>query len=185
MLSLKRGVKIALTILISAVAALGQQNEQNGQPVSSLPPACGPAHTSFKVKVDDTRHDLTQPDTGKARVYFIHEAGIPFTRVVLGYPTSKFAMDGAWVGANHGDSWFSVSVDPGEHHVCTTLQSSLFYDDRVELAHFTAEPGKVYYYRTRLVLTGSVQLLELEPLDSDQAEYMVSTYPMSISTPKK
>ena len=50
----------------------------------------------------------------------------------------KLAVDGAWVGANHGNSYFSVSVEPGEHHVCVTLQSSLVAQ-RVELAHFTAE----------------------------------------------
>jgi len=51
------------------------------------------------------------------------------------------AMDGAWVRANHGNSYFALSVEPGEHHVCVTLQSSLVAQ-RVELAHFTAEAEK-------------------------------------------
>lgn len=93
-------------------------------------------------------------------------------------------MNGAWVGANHGNSYFSVSVDPGEHHVCATLQSSVV-DQRVELAHFTAEAGKIYYYRTRLVLSRNIELLELDPIDSDQAKYLISSYPLSISRPKK
>ena len=124
------------------------------------------------------------PETGKARIYLIHEAGIPFSRATLGYPTSKFAIDGAWVGADHGVSYFSVSVDPGEHHLCATLQSSLV-DDRVEVAHFTAEAGGVYFYRTRLVLSGSVELLELQSIDSDQGHYLAASFPSSTSTAKK
>lgn len=68
--------------------------------------------------------------------------------------------------------------------MCATLQSSLV-EDRVELAHFLAEAGKVYYYRTRLVLSGSVELLELESIDSDQGQYLLGSYPLSISKLKK
>ncbi len=96
----------------------------------------------------------------------------------------KLAMDGAWVGANHGNSYFSVSVEPGEHHVCVTLQSS-FVAQRVELAHFTAEAGKTYYYRSELVTSRSVELLELDPIDSDQGKYLIDSFPLSVSTPKK
>ena len=93
-------------------------------------------------------------------------------------------MDGAWAGADHSNSYFAVSAAPGEHHLCATLQSSLV-DDRFEFAHFTAEAGKVYFFRTRLVLSRSVELLQLEPIDSDQGNYLVAIYPLAISTPKK
>jgi hypothetical protein len=177
-------MKVALAIFFFAASALSQQKVRFGQPTANASPACGPARASFKVKVDDTQHVLAPPEAGKARIYFIHEAGIPFNRLTLGYPTSKFAIDGVWVGADHGDSYFSASVDPGEHHLCATLQSSLV-DDRVELTHFVVEAGKVYFYRTRLVLSGSVELLELEPIDSDQGQYLVGFYPLSISKLKK
>jgi hypothetical protein len=68
--------------------------------------------------------------------------------------------------------------------VCVTLQSSLVAQ-RVELAHFTAEAEKVYYYRTQLVTSRSVELLELEPIDSDQGKYLIGTFPLSVSQPKK
>jgi hypothetical protein len=93
-------------------------------------------------------------------------------------------MDGAWVGANHGDSWFAVSVAPGEHHLCATLQSS-FVNQRMELAHLQAEAGKVYYYRTRLVMSGTVELLDFDPIDSDQGRYLIASLPLSVSHPKK
>ena len=130
---------------------------------------------------DQSQHTLAQPDPGKARVYFIHDAG---TDNALWYPTVKVAIDGSWVGANHSDSYLSASVEPGEHHVCVTLQSSVV-GQRVALAHFTAEADKIYYYRTLLLVTGrgSIELLELDPIDSDQGKYLVGSFPLSVSSP--
>lgn len=143
--------------------------------------ACGHENVSFKVSLDESQHTLAPPDPGKARAYFIHDAGTGWT---VGYPTVKIAVDGTWVGANHGNSYFSVSVDPGEHHVCATLQSTLVAQ-RVELAHFTATAETVYYYRTRLVVSRSVELLELEPIDTDQGKYLIASFPLAVSNPKK
>jgi hypothetical protein len=162
-------------ILLLAACAFAQA------PPAPPAPACPSEDISFKVKLDDSQHTLTPPERGKARVYFIHDAG---TNSQLGYPTVKLAIDGTCIGANHGNSYFSVSVAPGEHHVCVSLQSTLVAQ-RVELAHFTAEAAKVYYYRTRLVMSRAVELLELAPLDSDQGTYLVASFPLSVSTPKK
>jgi len=168
-------MKIAVVTLLLAASAFAQA------PSAAPTAACGPENVSFRVKLRDSQHTLAQPEPGKARAYFFGDAG---TSITLGYPTVKIAMDGAWVGANHGNSYFSVSVEPGEHHLCVTLQSSLV-EQRVELAHFTAEAEKVYYYRTRLVLSRGMELLELDPIDSDQGKYLVATFPLSVSSPKK
>ncbi len=168
-------MRIALVTLLLAASAFAQV------PPAASTAACGPENVSFKVKLDESQHTLAQPDPGKARVYFFQDAGTSHT---LGYPTVKIAMDGAWVGANHGNSYFSVSVEPGKHHVCVTLQSSLVAQ-RVELTHFTAEAEKVYYYRTRLVMSRTVELLDLDPIDSDQGKYLIASFPLSVSNPKK
>lgn len=139
--------------------------------------ACGPGNVSFKVALNNQLQALSPVAEGKARIYFIHEAG-SLNSVAFAYPTVKYAIDGAWSGANHTDSWFSVPIDPGEHHLCTALQSSIV-DDRMELAHFTAEPGKDYYFRTRLVMSAQVELLELEQIDSDQGRYLIGAFPLS------
>jgi hypothetical protein len=168
-------MKIALVALLFAASALAQN------PSANPAAACGPEKVSFKVELDKSHHALAQPEAGKALVYFIHDAG---TGALLIYPTTRNGLDGAWVGANHGNSYFSVSVGAGEHHLCVDLQSSIV-NDRVELAHFTAEAGKVYYFRTRLVMSKEVELLELEPIDSDQGAYLVDSFPLSVSKPKK
>jgi len=170
-------MKAALVALLFAASAFAQS------PSAGLLAACGPRNAGFDVNLDRSQHALAEPEPGKARIYFIHEAGTSFAHPP-GYPTLRLGMDGVWVGANHGDSWFSVSVEPGEHHVCATLQSSLVAY-REELAHFTAEAGKTYYYRTRLVVSGSVELLELDSIDSDQGKFLIASYPLSVSRPKK
>jgi hypothetical protein len=168
-------MKIAVVLLLVTAAAFAQV-----VPTASTAP-CGHDTVSFKVKTDQSQHTLTDPEPGKARVYFVQDAG---TTIGLAYPTVKMGMDGQWVGANRLNSYFSLSVEPGEHHVCVMLQSSLLAQ-RVELAHFTAEAGKTYYYRTRIVMSRSVELLELEPIDSDQGKYLVALFPLSVSSPKK
>jgi hypothetical protein len=169
-------VRIALVALLFAASAFVQT-----PPAALATAACGPEQVSFNVKKHESQHVLAQPDPGKARVYFFHDAG---TSLGFGYPTTKLGINGTWVGANHDNSYFSVSVDPGEQHICASLQSSVA-DKRVELAHFTAEAGKVYYYRTRLLWSRSLELLELNPIDSDQAKYLIATFSLSVSNPKK
>jgi hypothetical protein len=163
-----------LAILLATSAAA---QSASGNPTE----ACGPEHVSFKVNLEGSQHTPVQPDAGKARVYFIHDAGTSDRTL---YPIVKLAVDGTWVGANHGDSYFSVSVEPGEHHVCATLQSSLV-PQRVELAHFTAAADAVYYYRTQLLTSRAIVVLELDAIDSDQGKYLIASFPLSVATPKK
>jgi hypothetical protein len=168
-------MKVALIALLFAASAFAQA------PIDSAASACGPDRVDFKVKLDKSQHAPAQPVPGKALVYFIHDAG---TEELLAYPTTKMGMDGRWLGANHGDSYFYVSVEPGEHHMCADLQTSR-YEDRTEFAHFQAEAGKVYYYRTRLVMSRAMELLELDPIDSDQGRFLIESFPLSVSKPKK
>jgi hypothetical protein len=52
----------------------------------------------------------------------------------------------------------------------------------VEFAHFTAEAGKVYYFRWRYMSGGN---LLLAPVDRDEAKYQIAMFPLSVSKPKK
>jgi hypothetical protein len=96
--------------------------------------------------------------------------------------TTKIGLDGTWVGADQHNSYFSISVEPGEHHVCANRQSHFaMANQMVALAHFTAEAGKVYYFRTRTFGDQDQALLDLDPIDSDQAKYLIALYPLSVS----
>ena len=57
--------------------------------------------------------------------------------------------------------------------------------DIVELALFTAEAGRDYYLRTRFTALGGNAYLDASLIDSDQRWYLVTTFPQSVSQPKK
>jgi len=169
-------MKAAFIVLFFAAAAWAQS------PPPGLPAACGPKNVIFKVKLDETQHTVAQPEAGRARVYFVQDKGIDGPNVFI-FPVANIGLDGAWVGANWNNSYFSVSVEPGEHHLCAYMQSG--YGGLGGLLHFTAEAGKVYYFNARIVERQSGLNLFFDPVDSDQAVYEIATFPLSISTPKK
>lgn len=175
-------MRIAVLVFLFSVSALAQDPSA----ISAAEAACGPQSINFDIKDDNTQHVLEQPEAGKALVYVIQDVG--YATCIGGCITTRVAADGAWVGANHHNSYFSFSVDPGEHHLCARWQSHfarLF--EVVGLAHFTAEAGRVYYFRTRLIggQPGSANFFDIEPIDSDQGKLFIASIPLSISHPKK
>ena len=68
--------------------------------------------------------------------------------------------------------------------ICANPQSHFTPGRPIALAHFTAQAGKVYYFRTRAFGSQTQWLFDLDPIDSDQAKYLIASYPLSISHPK-
>jgi hypothetical protein len=168
-------MKIALIVILLTVSAFAQD------PSSRVAPACGPQNVSFDVKLDNSKHAIAQIDPGKAQAYFIQDKGVA-SFGIGGAVVSMIGIDGAWVGANKNDSYFSVPVEPGEHHVCSNVESR--WEHPMELTHFMAEPGKVYYFRERVVPTPYGMYLFLDSVDSDEAKYLIGAFPLSVSRPK-
>ena len=133
----------------------------------------------FRGEVRPIPHTLAQADPGKARIDFVQDTGAVNC---LGSCGAKIGLDGAWAGANKGNSYFSVSVEPGEHHLCARMGPQLS-PHTVALAHFTAEAGKVYYFRVR-PFAAKDHLLNIEPIDSDEAKFLIASYPLSESHSK-
>ena len=165
-------MRCAVFVLLFSFSALAQQG-------SGTVTACGSQNVQFEMKRDDSQHALVSPDPGKARVYFVQDIGAVNC---LGSCSTKIAVDGQWVGANQHNSYFSVSLEPGEHHVCVKLGSQSS-PHSLALAHFTADPGKVYYYRVRPFLAKD-ELLTIDPIDDDEGRYLVSIYPLCASHAK-
>jgi hypothetical protein len=169
-------MRIALVLLLLAASAFAQDQS------AVATAACGAKDTSFDVKLDKSQHTLEEPEPGKARVYFVQDIGV--MSCLGSCATMKIGMDGAWVGANQHNSYFSLSVEPGEHHLCANPQAHFQAGRLVALVHFTAEAGKVYYFRTRLLGSENQLLFDFEPIDSDEARYLIASYPLSVSHPK-
>ncbi len=150
---------------------------------------CGPSNIEFDVKTDNTQHPMSQPEAGKALVYFLHVESQDGGVIGKGWVTSRVGLDGSWVGANHGKSYFFVSVDPGEHAACTEWQSShKIYSRQSAALSFRAEAGKVYYIRTTVVeITAhhSNPGMKLELIDGAEGQLLISASALSTSHPKK
>jgi hypothetical protein len=166
-------MKVALIVLLFTASAFAQE------PSSGVASACGPKEGKFNVELDESAHTFAPPEPGKAQAYFIQEKGPDALAV-----TTKIGLDGVWVGVNKNSSYFFVSVEPGEHHACASVQS--YRGHPVGLVHFTAEAGKVYYFNARIVYGEEAKAyLFLGTVDSDQAKYLIGSFPLSVSTPKK
>jgi Protein of unknown function (DUF2846) len=166
-------MKVVLVALLFAASAVAQES------AAAVESACGPKDGSFNVKLDESQHTLAQPEPGKARVYFIQQKAADSFAA-----TTEIGLDGAWVGANKNNSYFAVSVAPGEHHVCVSVQS--FRGHPLGFMHFTAEAGRVYYFNARIMYGERTEAnLFLGEVDSDQAKYLIASYPLSVATPKK
>ena len=99
---------------------------------------------------------------------------------------TKVGMDGAWVGANQGSSYFSLAVGPGEHHLCINWQSRLAVRSRAfAMANFTAQAGEIYYFRERVFPGESDYAFDLDQVNSDEGKYLVASSAFSVSHPKK
>lgn len=107
--------------------------------------------------------------------------------------TARVAIDGAWIGANHGSSYLFFQTEPGEHHLCTDWMSSLLPAGRlVSLANFTAEADGIYYFCVRPTGGPSSYLkdsdrsasIDLESVNSDEGKLLVASSAWSNSQPK-
>jgi hypothetical protein len=168
-------MKATLVMLLLAAAAFAQN-------APAIAPGCGAADAKFSVKTDKSQHPSAQPEKGKAVIYFMEDDDSfeSFPR-----PTTRLGIDGTWVGANHGDSYFYVTVEPGEHHLCASWQGLVVIraQETSAAAHFTAEAGQSYYFRVRntWLREHGVTRVELSPLDSDEGQLLASRYAFSSS----
>jgi hypothetical protein len=173
---------VALLLILLASPVFAQETSDTNNPLW----ACGPAATKFDVTVTPPADvvPVQLPSVAKALVYIIEDLG-PYVGVSSG-PTFRIGLDGAWIGALKGRSFFSFSVSPGEHHLCSNGQSrGDEYSTFNALANFTAESAEVYYFRVRFPSSNRVAQLDLGQTNRDEARYLVSFSSLAVSHPKK
>jgi len=147
-----------------------------------LPQGCGPKDAKFDV--DTQMHQpAPTPDPTKAQIVFFQS----MTKII-----TRAGIDGAWVGADKGNSWFAVSVTPGEHHLCSFTEPSKWATGQIPpgAGTFTFEAGKTYYYQFTLTNTkagtGSVSYVTtFNEVTVSDALYQIRTWPLATAKPSK
>jgi hypothetical protein len=153
------------------------------------PPAgCGPADETFDVTINKKEPPNTAPvpNPAKALVYFVQDDQF-FTSHP--HPVVKWGVDGAWVGATQTKSYFHLWLEPGVHHLCSEWQSkvTLTQAPKIAVAHFTAQAGKIYYFRAQNVYWKQTAeaAMTLDPTSSDEGALLATRAGYSIFTPRK
>jgi hypothetical protein len=145
---------------------------------ATLPDSCGADNVKFDVKTEKNQAAPAAPTEGKALVVFVENENQmigPFM-----HATVRLGMDGAWVGANYGNSYFALTVTPGVHHLCARWEGK-----NVDVTSFTAEPGQVYYFAAQVTVNSRTSLtFGLSQLNEDEGKYLVKSRNLSTSKPK-
>jgi hypothetical protein len=171
-------------LLLSATLACAAQAW-----ATTLPDACGDDKIKFDVTTQKGQPAPAPPETGKAQIVFVENENRmlgPFM-----YATVRFGLDGAWAGATNNNSYFAVTVDPGEHHLCVSWQSALpMLKKSIDVASFTAEPGKVYYFaaNVRVIPTGENSAdyeFNLSQLSDDEGRYRLKAWKLATAKPNR
>jgi hypothetical protein len=162
---------------------------------AAMPDGCGEDKAKFDVATRKGQPEPAPPGAGKAQIVFIETldgcAG-------CSTPPMRFGGDGEWAGADKGDSYFTVDVLPGVHHLCAAWQGS-FGESKKEprWIEFAAAAGKVYYFEakvaivTRLTGVGIDATTETDgtvnfaQLSEDEGKRRVNASALSVSKRKK
>lgn len=176
-------MKTILALFLFVVATLGHGLAQDQHAIAAAQAACGPNNVRFDVNLDGLQHPAPPPDPDKALVYIVQEMG---QEKCKGCALTKLGLDGNWVGANNGDSYFYFSTEPGEHHLCLNWQSHFGWRSKAfAMANFTAEAGRVYYFRARIFPGHLDYSFDLDPINGDQGKFLVASSIYSVSQARK
>jgi hypothetical protein len=157
-----------------------------------LPDACGSDNVEYKVTAEKGQPAPAAPAEGKAMVIFVQQvkgASKCFMTARGCNPVTRFGMDGGWVGATKGNTYFAVESAPGVHHFC-----AVGGNDQVGLEQLTLEAGKVYYYQAFYSSDGTQYGDSQHPnyqvkkfdnfsiLSDDEGRYRVKISDLAVST---
>jgi len=165
-----------LVLCVASSLALFPAGPSAAQPGNAfVTAACGDNAVKFAVH-QEKEHSVFSAPPGKALVYVIAQGAYIDKPDKCGVVT-RVGMDGHWVGANCEHSYMMFKVDPGEHHLCSNWQTKVFYHSQpASILGFNAKPESVYFFRAAIYAnTEAPMLIDLEPLNPDEARLLLST----------
>jgi hypothetical protein len=175
----KKTIAGFILVLISGFS-MAQQKESKSKVKAAADAAwaragCGADDVHFNVTMDKNQHPLAQPESGKALVYIFED---DLTNGAL--PTTRTGLDGKWIGGNVPGSYLFFPVTPGVHRLCSNWQG---WPKTGAALDFTAEAGKVYFFRATITSFGS-EVFALEPVAEAEGHFLVASHGLSASAEK-
>jgi hypothetical protein len=179
--------RIVVSILsLSIVSSIQTQ-------AATLPDACGSDKVKFDITLQKNPPAPSAPEPGKGQIIFIEASKKPPAVGCMGNcgNMTRYGVDGAWVGATRDNSYFTLSVDPGEHHLCAVLGKD------VDAEGLSVEDGKVYYFQVNYNAEGTQYGTHGKPnyqikknvdfslLKEDEGKYRVKVSDLSTAVPRQ
>lgn len=147
---------------------------------NGLPQSCGPNDVSFTVSKPKSAPPAASAD--KATLVVVQRVGL-----CVGCSVTRVGLDGAWIGANKGKSFFAVPIEAGEHHICADWGAPLANTEaRIGLTDFQADPGKTYYFETEIETqdpNGAPRMI-LKQLSADMGTFLAARSEQIVAVPK-
>jgi hypothetical protein len=174
--------KILIVVLLFALPIYTQ-----AQPPDDQSGGCGSSRDGWDVKTVKDHPPDPKPEDGKALVYVI-KTMVDAPLIGGNNASTRLGVDGTWIGANHGNSYFFFPVDPGQHSICTDWQSILYTRaGLVSGADFNARAGMTYYFRIRVrdVTNERSGDIEIERIYKSEARLLLPKSEFATSHPKK
>jgi hypothetical protein len=171
-------MKHAVTsFLLCALFVIGNQLR-----ATTLPDACGDEKVKVDVAVQKPSSAPPAANATTATLVFVQRLG----GSCIGCSVSRVGLDGTWIGANKGASFFSVTTAPGDHHVCALWEAPLAkIENRVGLTDFEALAGQIYYFETEITPRSTGEFaLRMKPISADMGTFLVSRSKQSVAIPK-
>jgi hypothetical protein len=145
--------------------------------------ACGPSGIKEHVGLDTTR-PLPAAPSKNALVYFVFDTHIWGGLFHPRGPVVQIGVDGKWVGALQGKSYFPLRLAPGKHHVCFE-ESAWRFGHYVNLVQLQAQPGKTYFLSAYMLDAenpngdGGGMYMTARPLNRDEGALLVQSSALS------
>ncbi len=179
-------MKNVFVVLFLAVSMFAQSKPQ-GRATADTLDGCGPKDSTFNVKADKNQHPTRKLEAGKALVYVFEQEQWDERTANLARPTIRVGVDGSWIGANRGNSYFFFPLEPGDHHVCANWQSSVGMYSKLRATRlFKAEAGQVYYFRVHVDERDMHHpMVKMRRLESDEGEALIKDSAFSRFEAKK
>lgn len=179
-------VVVGLTGL-TCLACLGSEptKSRNSWSFPEVAQSCGPRDVMLDVRqTDGAGRPSKQPASGESLVYVVQDVQeqVPANSSLV----TRFGVDGRWVGANRGRSYFYMELQPGTHHLCVSGQwTRLRSENSIALRRIIMDNGQVYYVRVRFLYPAEGGIsLGLETVDEDEGRFLVDSSAYSESHPQ-
>jgi hypothetical protein len=150
-----------------------------------LPDSCGDPKMHFTIETRKSDGKVPPPSDGKARL--VLEYPVVWTGLHLGTGGGdlRVGMDGTWLGAAGSNSFFTVEIDPGEHHLCVSEAGALggVKKDGIAMATLKAEAGKTYFFQYKINFQAqnksTLRTFTFGPVDEDDGRFQTKSLKVS------